>query len=201
MSDANGRHHGLEAFLGEPNSSAGDSAAITVLVQGELEHGNLRGNPEDAQFVQAAEQLIGQPLPVVPNTFTAGEHRVFWLGPDEWLVCMASGRVATLGERFDATAADTGAVFNDVSGGYVAMRIEGEASRRLLAKGCTLDLHPHEFEVGRCAQSGLAKAAVLLALESDSPAFFLLVRRSFADYLCRWLAHSGREFGIRFIRD
>ena len=198
MSDENARRHGLEVFLGEPRKDECDATAVTVLVQGALEHANLRGNPEDAKFVQAAEQVIGQPLPVVPNTFTAGEHRVFWLGPDEWLVCTVAGRVAALGERFHDAASETGAVFNDVSGGYVAIRVEGEASRRLLAKGCTLDLHPREFEVGRCAQSGLAKAGVLLALESDSPAFFLLVRRSFADYLCRWLAHSGREFGIRF---
>ena len=67
----------------------------------------------------------------------------------------------------------------------------------MLAKGCTLDLHPREFGPGQCAQTGLGKAAVLLAT-SEPDAWAIIIRRSFADYLCRWLANAARPHGARF---
>ena len=71
-------------------------------------------------------------------------------------------------------------------------------ARDLLAKGCTLDLHPDEFKAGECAQTGLAKANVLIARIAAPEGFELLVRRTFADYLVQWLHHAGREFEIDF---
>jgi sarcosine oxidase subunit gamma len=60
-----------------------------------------------------------------------------------------------------------------------------------LAKGCTLDFHPRVFRPGTCAQSGLAKANVLIRLGDDPDSFDVVVRRSFADYLLRWLRHAA----------
>ena len=89
---------------------------------------------------------------------------------------------------------------NIMSGGMIGLQISGRDAAVLLCKGCTLDLHPEVFAVGHCAQSGLAKAGILLAKTEEKPVFDLFVRRSFADYLARWLQHAGREFGIRFER-
>jgi sarcosine oxidase subunit gamma len=75
----------------------------------------------------------------------------------------------------------------------------GPGAREVLAKGCTLDLHPDEFKPGACAQSGLAKASVLLAMIDERPSFEIKVRRSFAEYVLLWLNYSGREFGISFL--
>ena len=82
-----------------------------------------------------------------------------------------------------------------------ALQLQGPGVRTLLAKGCTLDLHPSVFTISSCAQSGLAKANVLLCLADEAPTFIVVVRRSFADYLCRWLAHAGRDMGIAFTAD
>ena len=51
---------------------------------------NLRGNPEQTTFVEAAEAALGQRLPVDANAISDDEHRVFWLGPDEWLITTAA---------------------------------------------------------------------------------------------------------------
>ena len=91
-----------------------------------------------------------------------------------------------------------GTAVNDVSAGQVCLTLAGESARQVLAKGCTLDFHPDVFGVGACAQSGLARATVLVAQITDEPEYELYVRRSYADYLARWLHHSGREFGIEF---
>jgi sarcosine oxidase subunit gamma len=86
---------------------------------------------------------------------------------------------------------------SDVSAGQVAMQLCGDAARHVLARGCTLDFDPSVFRAGSCAQSGLAKATALIALRDDSPRFDIFVRRSFADYVVRWLHHAGREDVLR----
>ena len=58
------------------------------------------------------------------------------------------------------------------------------------------NLHPRAFKQVDRARSGLANANVLIALVDDAPTFMVVVRRSFSDYLCRWLAHAGRDQGI-----
>ena len=53
---------------------------------------------------------------------------------------------------------------------------------------------------GHCAQSHLAKAAITLHQTDDGPAFDLYTRRSFADYLWRWLEDAAREYGLAIVR-
>ena len=103
-----------------------------------------------------------------------------------------------LAAELASALADCHVAVNDVSGGNVALRLQGAATRDLFAKGCTLDFHPDVFGVGQCAQSGLGKAAVLFGQLDDAPTFELIVRRSFAGYLVKWLHHAGREYGIEF---
>src|SRR3546814_17729672 len=67
-----------------------------------------------------------------------------------------------------------------------------------------LDLHPRAFGggphngQGHCAQSHLSHAAITLHQVSDDagqgPAFHLYVRRSFSDYLWRWLAAAAPAY-------
>jgi sarcosine oxidase subunit gamma len=198
MSESLARRHGLEPLLATPGGSRVAEPAVTVMVRGDLGHINLRGRVSDSGFLQMAGQELGQALPVEPNTFSVGEHRVCWLGPDEWLVVTPVTAAADIAERLEGALSPSHTAVNDVSGGQVALLLEGSGARELLARGCTLDLHPRVFRVGDCAQSLLGKAGVLIALVDDAPTFMVVVRRSFSDYLCRWLIHAGRERGIVF---
>ena len=67
----------------------------------------------------------------------------------------------------------------------------GSGARTVLAKACALDLHPREFAPGQCVRTGLAKATVLLAASDDAPVYTIIAARSFAEYLCRWLANAA----------
>ena len=198
MPESPGRHHGLEPFLAElAGPVAADPGAI-VSLRGDLGHINLRGRASDAAFLQAVEQELGQALPVQPNTISAGRHHVCWLGPDEWLVVTPVATAAELAGRLEQALSSNHASVNDISGGQIALMLHGAKSRELLARGCPLDLHPREFQAGDCAQSGLARANVLIALVDEEPTFMVVVRRSFSDYLCRWLARIGSDAGIVF---
>lgn len=198
MTEAERMRHGLEPFLDSASARDATGAGITIQIQSGLAHVNLRGDAQDSRFVAAVEKLLGQQLPTAPNTSGVGDHRVYWLGPDEWLIVTeVEGLAGTLQE----TLAGIDAAVNDVSGGQLALRVSGPNVADVFAKGCTLDLHPKVFTAGMCAQSGLAKATVLIGLieqDDQESVFDIVVRRSFSDYLVRWLEHAGREFDTIF---
>ncbi len=171
---------------------------LVVSQRSGLAYLNLRGDASDKAWLKAVSQAVGTPLPTTPNTVNAGSAEVYWLGPDEWLIIVNESARAAMIEAINTANADTHAAVNDISGGQLALTLTGRHGRALLAKGCTLDLHPDQFAEGQCAQSGLAKAPVLLALRHDSQAFDIVVRTSFADYLQRWMARAGNNLGIEF---
>lgn len=196
VSEAATQRHGLEVFLAAAESAA--EAGIEIGVAKHRGFLNIRFDSRNEQAVIAAEQVLGQAVPLVANTFSGGEHRVYWLGPGEWFVETNAASAAGLEGELVAALTDIGAAINDVGGGYAALRIAGAVAGSVLAKGCALDLHPREFGPGQCARTGLAKATVLLAATDAPPSYTIVVGRSFADYLCRWLAKAARPHGARF---
>jgi sarcosine oxidase subunit gamma len=142
-------------------------------------------------------RALGAALPVAPNT--VARHRdtsVLWLGPDEWLVVGPPGSQGRLsGELRVALVPEAGSVV-DVSAHRTVVEIAGPAARAVLAKGCPLDLHQQRFPVGRCAQTMLARAQVVLVPRTaEEPAYWVFVRASFADYLAEWLLDAAIEYG------
>jgi sarcosine oxidase subunit gamma len=156
----------------------------------DLGHINLRGNADDDQFVKGAAEVLGQGLPLQPNTVTRSEHRVYWLGPDEWQIVTPLDRAASRVAQLEKQLAGQHVAINDLSGGQVALHLSGGDVPALLAKGCTLDLHASVFRVGSCAQSGLAKANVLLGYIDAAPVYEIIVRLSFSEYLLHWLRQN-----------
>ena len=133
----------------------------------------LRELELDSQVIVRGDPQPG--FPVEPNT-PAG--RALWLGPDEWLVIGAHE------EDFRDAAAAV-----DVSANRVCFELAGDDVEDVLAQGCSLDLHPSVFAPGRCAQTLLAKAQVILH-RRDAETFRILVRPSYANYLRAWLADA-----------
>ena len=135
-------------------------------------------------------EVLGVPLPSQPNTVTSsGRRSVLWLGPDEWLV-VDDGPAVTEEEVRAAFAPEWGAAV-DVSANRVLFELSGADARDVLARGCPLDLHPRVFGPGQCAQTLLARAAVILWQADEAPTYRVLVRASFADHMTRWLADAA----------
>ena len=164
---------------------------MTDISRIEQGHINLRGSAADGRFVGSVEKTLGQPLPPAANKLTQSEHRVYWLGPDEWQIVTDLERAPDLLSELETALAGQHVALNDVSGGQVSLHLRGTNVPDLLAKGCTLDLHPSVFRAGDCAQSGLAKASVLLGCIGDAPLYEIIVRRSFSEYLLRWLRRQA----------
>jgi sarcosine oxidase subunit gamma len=162
---------------------------------------DLRGDPHARGFMAAVGRVLDLLLPSEPCTSAARDQLgALWLGPDQWLLTCPANDLPGLLASLREALAGVHAAITDVSDGRVAFRVTGPSAREVLAKGCPLDLHPRAFPPGRCAQSLLAKAAVLIHLVDDvperGPSFDVYVARSFVHYLWTWLEDAGREYGV-----
>ena len=143
-----------------------------------------------------ASAALGVDLPTAPNTWVpTGTGRAVWLGPDEWLLSSTTETPEELEARVRAAVVGLGGSATDVSAQRIGLRLTGARVRDVLAKGCSIDLHPRVFGRGRSAQTTLGQAGVvLLGLSDAGDDYVVLVRSSFAGYLADWLLDAALEF-------
>ncbi len=110
------------------------------------------------------------------------------LAPGEWMVSSPEN---------GATPALDACVVVDVSHGRTVLRISGNDARRLLAKGCALDVHPAAFAANACAQTAIARINVLIHRVGDGDAYDLYCARSTARSLWHWITQGAAEYGYR----
>ena len=151
---------------------------------------NLRGEPIK-DFAAKVSSVLGCPVPLAPGTYSqTGDCKIFWLGPDEWFIC-AESDVGSLALALRSTLSGHVAL-TDVSGGYTSISLSGSAAVMLLKQATVYDFErwPTADQVsGRVAQTTFAKTGVMLNNCADG-SFELTVRRSYADYVARWITKS-----------
>jgi sarcosine oxidase, subunit gamma len=173
---------------------AGLPASVHVVPESFTAMIDLRIEPADPAAADVGSHL-GVDLPTTPSTWIeAGDTRVIWLGPDEWLVTNRSQTPQELEAGLRDAVGGRGAVV-DVSAQRTTLRLTGEHARDVLAAGCAIDLHPSVFRRGAAAQTLLGlTGVVLLALDDTGNSYHILVRSSFATYLARWLLDAAIEY-------
>jgi len=147
----------------------------------------------------ASAAVLGIPaLPGTPSTVVSGPlATVHWFGPQEWLVTTLDRSGEVLEGQLREVVSEHGGAAVDVSAQRTTLRLRGEHARDVLAKGCSLDLHPLVFGPGSAAQTMLGLASVvLIPLDDNGTDYRILVRQSFARYLAEWLIDAAEEFGI-----
>lgn len=157
---------------------------------------NLRGNAADPAFAAAVLAVTGLALPVKANTASVGSvdgkgRQLFWLGPDEWLLKTAGGTGDALEAALRSALAGKHFSVVQVGSGNTTFSVQGPAAADLLSRGCPLDLHARAFPDGSLAQSHIAKANVVLYCLQAQTSYEVTVRRSFAEYLFKWLCEAG----------
>jgi heterotetrameric sarcosine oxidase gamma subunit len=195
MSERISKQSPLWYVSARPGPSIAPATAIRYFENGLRAHINLRGDPADVRFAGAAERVLGAALPTAANTTrVAGDIVVYWLGPDEWLAVAPGEREHEIVDAFRAALDGVHSSVTPVTGGQTILVLRGAHVRDLLAKGCPFDLHSPAFRAGACAQTHLAKAGVLLRPLGEE-GIEIVVRRSFADYLYKWLETAAAEYG------
>ena len=156
---------------------------------------NLRGRADNTGFLAAVLKVLGCEPPTRANTVVdKGDYRIYWLGPDEWLIVTPAGQQAELRAKLQQALAGVFSAVVDNSSGLTSVHITGDNAAALLATDCPLDLHPGVFKPGQCAQTRLARAGMTLSPLPDHNGFEVIIRRSFADYLLLWLQDAAVAF-------
>lgn len=142
---------------------------------------NLRGQSSDLTAA-VAEACGGLALAARVNDTTAtSAWHCLGLGPDEWLLV---GPMTT-GPEVAARLTDKLSVYHtsvvDVSSSRVVLDISGPTAPALFASLTSLEMA--RLTPGRCAQTMMAKAQVILQSGANCETFHVFVRTSFARYL------------------
>ena len=167
---------------------AGEHSLIEALLNGKI---NLRGNPENTGFTQAVQNALGLVLPLEANTMSSSAGlRIFWLGPDEWLIHLP---LETVDERIDILREALGnqhAAITEVSDYFSVLELSGPQARSIIASASPFDTRPQHFKTGQCTQTLFGHASILLWPLEDTPTFGIQVRWSYAQYVYDYLSQS-----------
>lgn len=179
---------------GRPSVSA--KSRVVLRERAMLGHLILRGGA--IVLDEAVRQVLGVGLPARPNGLTQdarGERSIQWLSPDEWLLIVPGGEEAALEAKLREALGDAHYAIVNASGGQTLLELEGEKARELLMKSTPYDVHPDAFPVGKGVTTVFAKANLILRRPTEER-WELVLRRSFADYLYRWILDAGAEYAI-----
>ena len=144
---------------------------------------------------QACKDAYGKAAPARPQAVEADGALLIWSGPDQFLVLSTRGSAVETARSAFAGAAS----LSEQSDGRSLIRISGARARDMLAKVCSLDLHPAVFPVGAAAATSIDHTSVNLWRGDDAggePVFNLLLFSTFAESLWRTLLDSGAEYGV-----
>lgn len=145
----------------------------------------------------AAAGILGiDALPGAASTIVTGDDAsAIWFGPGEWLVTSRDRAAETLESELRHAVTGHGGAAVDVSAQRTTLRLRGGHARDVLAKGCSIDLHPKVFGPGAAVQTIVGQAAVVIvALSDNGTDYRILVRSSFARHLAEWLIDAAAEF-------
>lgn len=162
----------------------------------------LHGRAMVPAFTSAVAQVLTRPPPDTPNTFVEasfGEEAVVlaWAGPEEWFVIGQEEGTSGLRAALRHALPDAEGAVVDVSSGYTLFSLEGRLAPDLIAAGCPIDVHPRAFGPGRCARTLFDRVEVCLLQRDATPRFEVMVRRSQADWLWRWISRAAGMVAVQ----
>ena len=147
----------------------------------------------DAQ--KRAADVLGLDLPGPLRGHVRDEMAALWLGPDEWLVLLASGTEEQRAEVLRARLAGCHHAVVVVSDRMCGIAVEGTRAREVLNAGCALDLHDDAFPPGTATRTLLGKAPIVL-WRTECGGFELWVNGSLAPYAWQFLENAALEYGF-----
>ena len=158
---------------------------------------SLRGELGNAAFVDATSKVLGEKLPIEPCTYAAASGvKIMWLSPDEWMIACPRERLSGLLSELGKTLTGIRSQVADNSGGYTQVMVRGGQAAAALAHCTVYDLA--HLAQGRIVGTTFGKST--LYLHRDGSGYCLLFRRSFADYVWRFLVRAAEPYGFGVAR-
>ncbi|TBW55734.1 sarcosine oxidase subunit gamma [Marinobacter halodurans] len=183
-------HHVAQAQTGEVSANA----RVSIWEEPLKTHLILRGDAAAAGFREGVQAATGLDLPEPLQSQSKGDWSLSWITPDEWLLVGPGDQAFTMESRLREQLEGHYAVVN-VGGGQSIVRLSGTEARSVLMKSCPYDVHDRHFPVGKVVTTVLGKTQATLRRLGDND-WEIVVRRSFADYIWRWLLDAASEHGV-----
>ncbi len=175
-----------------PERGSGEASALALEEMGLLGHLVLRCRSDNNAQAAAFERAVGVPLPTSPLRAAVAEDRVVrWISPDEWLVSSPAAQIFAIESQIHDAMPGHYAVV-DVSGGVTVYRVSGPRVLELLRRCVSVDLHIAKFPVDKVVSTVFAKHQAVVHRRAEDT-FDLVVRRSYADYVWRWIHNVAQQ--------
>lgn len=169
-----------------------DSPGITLTTGQQWQLFELRGDPGDADFSNAVQSALGAALPSAGRVQSAVDRSVLWLRPNGWWIVGSTQAVTAGRAKIVAALGAVHTTLIDVSDAFARFELSGANARQLLARGCTLDLHPRFFGMGQCTRTMIADISVLIHRIGPDESYHLYVEYSVAAYFGQWLTDAAQ---------
>ena len=154
---------------------------------------HLRGNAQNKDFLSAVKKVTGMDLPTVACSLsTISSATILNLSPDEWILICPREQRAAIQQSLATALTGIHSQVLDNSGGYTSVWLQGKQAVDAL-QHCTV-YNLHALTPNKVVGTTFGKAGVIIyRLENG---FCLVLRRSFADYIWRYLARAAAPYGF-----
>ncbi len=145
--------------------------------------------------VQSTLQLS---LPATGHASSNEESSILWIGPGRYLIVSTD---PTILESMSNQLEDQQGALQNLSSARTVVRIKGEMSRSIMAKGLNLPLDKDSFRAGQVVLSSFDHhyPAIIHNVSDNQDKFDIYVTRSFALSFWHWLCDSSLEYGYEII--
>lgn len=180
---------GLAAKQEKVNDSKGAWANEIPL----LGYISLRGDSQNEKFVNAVNSALNITLPTQPcgMVYTAWGS-ILWLSQDEWLITCKRDLRGSLQLSLESALAGIHSQVVDNSGGFTMVLLTGKNASDVLHHCTVYDLNM--LQAGKVVGTTFGKLSLYLHQHKDG--YSLVFRRSFADYIWRYLERSALPYGF-----
>ncbi|SDF43953.1 N-methylglutamate dehydrogenase subunit D [Limimonas halophila] len=176
---------------------SGDAPGVTLAERRGVAIVQVSAWDKDGESLRAAlATATGLDVPGQPNgSASDGTTTVLWNGPARWLVMRPGTHGWDLDRELRDGLGEASAAVVDVSMGRTIIRLSGPATRRVLAKGCAVDLHAAAFRPGEVRLAALGHVSAAIHLVDGTPTADVIVARSVGVSVWEWLCEAAREDG------
>lgn len=154
---------------------------------------SLRGNSNLPAFLTKVNAALGVALPTQPCTIQAADWgSILWISPDEWLIVCERAQRQPLQQALETALSGIHSQVVDNSGGYTWVALQGTRIVDLLRHCTVYDVE--NLTAGHVVGSTFGKLSTFIVRNHEG--FHLVLRRSFADYIWRYLERSAAPYGF-----
>jgi sarcosine oxidase subunit gamma len=152
------------------------------------------GAGKASEVAAKMHSVTGLDLPMGPKRMSKNGFALIGTAPGQWLAVAESKEARALPAMLGVALKGVATVV-DQSDGKAVLRISGPRAREVLAKGCSLDLHPSVFKPGSAGTMPVALIDCVIWQVDEIPSYDLAVPASFAESFWSWLTASAAEYG------